>query len=493
MSWRYEEVPLAYQKTCEWIFQKPRSDDRWDDFRTYLTSKDASDPFLINGKAGSGKSTLMKFVATHPKTRDAVVEWAGTNKIHVAKFFWNLGTPLQRSSTGMLRALVYSILERFPELIPAVLPSLYQNWKGSEDESEPPTYTEMKRALYLIKEKSAKFLKLCFLIDGIDEFHGDHKDLSRFLRSLASHRVKLVVSSRPINSCLYAFQGIPTLRLQDLTRLHMEIFVQGELSSHVLMCGLERQFPRDAAQLVSEINDKAEGVFLWVTLVVRMLVDGLEAGDDIHDLRKILHSLPSDLRDLYKRMFESMQPEYRRQASEIFQLHQTWNTFITDRPLSAILLSYAIEPPTNVFALSLAPLASDAFHWRTQHIEARIRSRCCGLLELHKKAPFEKLRIKNGNSVTVPVPVDMINGPSVSYLHRTVAEFLASEGVWDVICAPTKNSGFNPVLNLACACLSITRVSSDSTDQSLMMHLNYGVVLCRSAQDMSDKILLQCV
>jgi hypothetical protein len=493
ISWRYEEVPLAYQKTFEWVLQRPHPDDDWDNFQSYLTTTDAANPYFVNGKAGSGKSTLMKFLAKHPMTMNALSKWAGTHELYVATFFfWNLGTPLQRSRTGMLRALIYSILERFPELIPAVLPSLYQNWKQSEAESEP-TYIEMKNALDLITQKSSSFLRLCIFIDGIDEFDGDHKDISLFLRSLASPYVKLIVSSRPVNACLNAFQGCPTLRLQDLTRNDMELFVQGELASHTLMRGLTHRFPQDAAQLVSEIKDKADGVFLWVKLVVRMLVDGLEAGDDMKDLQEILRSLPSDLRYLYQRMFESMQPEYRRQASEIFQLHQIWNTFIIDQPLRALILSYAIEPPLGAFALPIAPLNRDTFHWRTQHIEARIRSRCCGLLELHIKCYLGGFRATHGNLSGLAIPVEMSNGPAVGYLHRTVAEFLASEGVWDIICAPTKNSVFDPVLNLTCACLSVMKLCNNFNDRALELCLNHAVVLCRNAIKMSEEMLKQCI
>lgn len=65
---------------------------------------------------------------------------------------------------------------------------------------------------------------------------------------------------------------------------------------------------------------KAEGVFLCVRLVVRLLVDGLEAGDTIMDLQAKLQSLPRDLKDLYREMLSRTLPEYQVQASEILQM-----------------------------------------------------------------------------------------------------------------------------------------------------------------------------
>ncbi|KAF2787192.1 hypothetical protein K505DRAFT_288372, partial [Melanomma pulvis-pyrius CBS 109.77] len=32
MTWRYEEVPCAYQQTYSWIFKEPAAEDTWDDF-----------------------------------------------------------------------------------------------------------------------------------------------------------------------------------------------------------------------------------------------------------------------------------------------------------------------------------------------------------------------------------------------------------------------------------------------------------------------------
>ena len=216
----------------------------------------------------------------------------------------------------MLRALVHSILERYPELIPAVFPGLYQNWKEPDANIEP-TYTEVKNALGLLLKKSAGFLKLCFFIDGIDELEGDHKDMAELLHSLASTQVKIVTSSRPINVCFNAFKGCPSLRLQDLTKNDMEIFVKENLVQHPSMAGLMKLYPLRAGELISEIKTKAEGVFLWVIIVVKLLVNGWEEGDGIKDLQRKLRCLPLDLRDLYRRMISKMPPDYQSGRTNI--------------------------------------------------------------------------------------------------------------------------------------------------------------------------------
>lgn len=458
-SWRYEDAPLAYQKTFKWIFENPASDDSWDNFSAHL-GKNTNTPYFVNGKAGSGKSTLMKFIVEHPKTKEALLKWTGQgHRLLVVKFFfWNQGTPLQKSLIGMLRALLYSALMSYTELIPAVFPELYRNWKDGKSLSEP-SYVEVKNAFEALATKSAKFLKLCVFIDGIDELEGDHRDTSVFLRSLASRypHVKLIVSSRPITACLNTFGGCPTLTLQDLTKHDMEVFIQGNFASHQAMVELAKHCPEQAREIYIELKDKAEGVFLWVRLVVRILLSGLEEGDDIQDLQNKLQSLPPDLRDLYQRMLFNMIPEHRVQAAEIFQLIYMWKGTTLD-PLTTTTLFFAVQPPSEAFTRPNEPLNSETMNWYHNQSVARIRSRCCGLLEVHKQVSGLSARYRQSGYSSNPNGMAVF---AIDYLHRTVAEFLLAPDVWNEICETTKVSKFDPAIHLASACLSMNKIGGD--------------------------------
>jgi hypothetical protein len=77
--------------------------------------------FWIRGKAGSGKSTLMKFLCTDPRTIPHLRIWAEDKKLVFGKyFFWSAGTPLQKSREGLLRLLLFDILNERPEFSPLV-------------------------------------------------------------------------------------------------------------------------------------------------------------------------------------------------------------------------------------------------------------------------------------------------------------------------------------------------------------------------------------
>jgi hypothetical protein len=433
--WRYHAIDKVYEDTYEWIFHPPSEQNPWSDFVAHLQN-DSMDPYFINGKAGSGKSTLMKFVQTHRTTRTLLERWAGSKKLAVSHFyFWNLGTSLQKTHTGLLRALLHSILEQYPELIPAVFPKLYCA-RARLDEDCAPQYIELKEAFALMVKKS-NFMRIAIFIDGIDEFDGDHQDMATFLRSLSSTDLKLVVSSRPLNACLGALDGCPSLRLQDLTRPDMKHYVHEKLSFHPLMI----QSPEQASLLTTELMDKADGVFLWVVITVRLLIKGFEDGDNLDELQQTLRSLPPDLKSLYRRMFDTMDPHYRRQGSELFQLTRKWYQLRPDEEFPAIAAFYATQNPSVGLEVK-SGMASSNNDKNVGSLERRLRSRCCGLLEVRIFGTLDE-------SV-------------VTYMHRTVGEFLTLDEVWEEVCGITNGTGFEPTLNLASACLAVVKTSNNS-------------------------------
>lgn len=106
--------------------------------------------------------------------------------------------------------------------------------------------------------------------------------LKRF--STASN-IKLCLSSRPWEVFKDAFDADTDQRLylQDLARSDIQAYVHCRLeeNNHFVQAKAEDGRYED---LVLEIVDKAKGVFLWVFLVVRSLLDGLTYADTITGL-----------------------------------------------------------------------------------------------------------------------------------------------------------------------------------------------------------------
>lgn len=142
---RFEGIDEAHENTFGWIFQHSTPTMMGDEAQVpaSFTKWLAEQPgvYWINGKAASGKSTLMKYILAHPDTPRHLSSWAASadpadslRLLFASFFFWASGTKEQRSQSGLLRSILYELLIQEPKLVPAVFPeqwsSLYSNSMG---------------------------------------------------------------------------------------------------------------------------------------------------------------------------------------------------------------------------------------------------------------------------------------------------------------------------------------------------------------------------
>ena len=132
---RQEIIHEAHEKTFQWIYRPDESDKtihRWDNFVDWLESGQYT--YWINGKAGSGKSTLMNYILQDDRTAASLKVWAGPKEIFTPGFFfWNAGEDLEKSAEGLLRSLIYQLLKRFPSLTP--LSQIGSSFESKENDS----------------------------------------------------------------------------------------------------------------------------------------------------------------------------------------------------------------------------------------------------------------------------------------------------------------------------------------------------------------------
>lgn len=221
---RHGQIAKAHENTFVWIFQDPQTYQKpWDNFLEWLSND--SGMYWIQGKAASGKSTLMRFVGDHPLTRQSLQNWSNSHKLTTGRFFfWNSGESKQRSHIGLLRSLLHEVLGSHKNLIPEVFPEEWENKAalaafGMDICPEQWSLARLKEAFSRLIDLSGEELKLCFFIDGLDEYEGDPEDITQYFKDLAfcSVHTKFCVSSRPCQVFQDIYQGTPSLKLQDLT------------------------------------------------------------------------------------------------------------------------------------------------------------------------------------------------------------------------------------------------------------------------------------
>lgn len=488
---RVEEVATAHADTFDWIFRDPNGNQRpWHNFVEWLETGKGC--YWICGKAGSGKSTLMKYLYQHKKTKAALSLWAGCLRLITPSFFfWHLGSPLQKSIDGLLRSLLLEILEEHQSLIPGVFPGLCRALLSHEISTlSEPTSAELRKALASLLLLDSN-LRICIFIDGVDEYDGDHVEIAEFFKSIPSQSIKVVLSSRPIPSCTKAFSDCPKLLLQDLTYDDIKSYVEDKLSANADMKELEQLEGVAASNLINEITSKASGVFLWVTLVTKSLLEGLSRSDRIVDLQRRLNELPADLEMLYQKMLDSMDHRERQQASKILQLVLRSTEVQSEGPLSLLQLSFAEEDDLDLaIRAPIAAMPNEDRVLRCKRMEGRVRSRCCGLVEVRDSNRDPK-NLDNASFTSY----DFLH---ISFIHKTVVEFLRMSSVWGQILDLTANTSFSVDLALLASCvyeikaLPYSNLPSPASKRTMvnMQHCFFYAKLLGELQGGTERALL---
>jgi hypothetical protein len=443
MANRSESIPEAHKQTFQWIF-KPRHS-----FRTWFQEKD-SRLYWIAGKPGSGKSTLMKFIYNHENLQGLLGDWARSrggaeNIVKAGFYFWNSGSTIQMSRIGLLRTLLYSCIGENTDFGLRAFPDRWKQFEAFGGGQEPWDWLELKRAFdNVISDQSRLFF---FLVDGLDEFDGESKEIIELVLGAARPNVKICVASRPWLPFEDAFKGRPSLLLEDLTRADISTYVTESFHDNEHYLGLQLDKPAEADALIQNIVRKASGVFLWVRLVVESLLEGLLNSDRLHHLQMRLDALPSDLEALFDNLLHELGPVYFKEACQIFYLMRVHRERLTQRKRNystpSLLWMYFADDDDLLSGIS-APWktlkAADAFR-KSEHMRRALVARSRGLLEA-----------SNPRSGRPAFDLKIV------YLHRTARDYLESDAYWPTILEAAGRESFRPEQRWANANLWLYKV-----------------------------------
>ena len=410
------EVSSSHPHTFEWIFDDD-IERPWDSFVKWLRGDECI--YWIQGKAGSGKSTLMKYLADDPRTMHLFAQWSPNSEVLVVKhFFWLSGSKMQRSLKGLLCSVARYIVLGDKRLVEKAIARdetlltkrSIHDWSGAE----------LQRLLRLFLDLMTR--SICFFIDGLDEFdQGDDMEyLLSFIEDLSkADRIKICVSSRPENYIVKRMSQYSKMRLQDLTANDMQICIRDELK-RVL-----KRYPRASLgktefnEIVNVMIEKADGVFLWVHYTLSSLFRGMRNEDDFNNLLQRIEGLPNEMQQLYLHMWKRLNEDeqrYRAEATTLF-------SYIPFFPISLFEMLVALNRPLQeTYVRDLTPLDPDDIDRDCKKLETRIFSRCAGLLIVETDKDEDiGLGIEERQDVNT---LAVYHKTKIRLLHRTARDFL---------------------------------------------------------------------
>ena len=256
---------------------------------------DRSDLLLIEGKPGSGKSTLMKYFQRNLAKREP---FAGERPIVGSFYYSHREGEQQTNHANMLRSVLYDILDRNegfffhfqPHYRQVVQPGGGHQW----------TYKSLKNVLLSFVENHPTGERIYLIVDAMDESDGgERSDVIEMLRELCAAKgpciVKVFVASRPVRGLRGRLANIhKVIRLQDVNASDIIAFTRSFLGPEI---GLPPEVIRQATEYIVQ---HAQGVFVWVNLVREELLRFAEDGATTNQIFGFLQSLPTELEEFYE-------------------------------------------------------------------------------------------------------------------------------------------------------------------------------------------------
>ncbi|KAJ4256066.1 hypothetical protein NW762_009140 [Fusarium torreyae] len=415
----------------------------------------------------------MKFISNRlpAKLESINCELNSELPLELASFFWAAGTTRQKSRQGLFRTILHTLLTKHPDAVQDVFPAKWDYLYpvaldmcrvevklALEKKRDPEPGNWYKRVLVNFKANdthgralgwgSTNFLpplkhvltnlastRVLLLIDGLDEYDGSEDELDSLVALIHTWaqlpNIKLCVSTRPwtVFEASFGRGQVPSLRLQDLTSNDIELYVADSFNHSSLLSISQRANPHLVTDLRSSIVKKAEGVFLWVYLVVKSMVKGLRNDDELSVLRHRLEELPSDLNLLYRHMLQRVPKRYWSASFRLFSVMKACAS-----PPKAPRLWYLRERGYDPLEEDFSEETKLA---RCYQLYLRLMTQCGGLLELRTDMLDRHLMTEDTSlDMAIDDDTDVILfgrkrsfrevysiDSTVHYPHRTVHDF----------------------------------------------------------------------
>ena len=408
---REKEVSDKYGTTFEWIWM-----DTDLDFRAWL--KDGHGGYWISGKPGSGKSTLMKYIYMKCSNGDVLpTPSRKRGQICIGFFFHDRGSHLQKSFEGLLHSILHQILCKEPRLAKEIMPVYLQR---KEPEKSAWLLPDLIQAFSRILEQDTVPVDIYLFLDALDEFNGPPETIAGFIQSVIDRHdkhaaeVRICFSSRPWNTFVDIFSQCRGFKIHEKTRQDIQKYITGRMadntSTAVLLASEHIQVREAVAKLASEIIGKAEGVFLWLKLVMDSLLRAHKDGASLAELAQSLSVFPKDLEDLYKNIIQRIPQEFRQESYYMLEV-----VLRSDERLGIdTFMDCLICAPCKTLKECIARLEAEIPTPRTpDSVIRRLESRCGGLIELI---------------------VDSVSGEAeLQFMHQTVKDFISLPGFQKLI------------------------------------------------------------
>ncbi|KAK3688957.1 small s protein [Podospora appendiculata] len=378
MKHRHHAIRVAHRKTFEWIFTGQRKTAESNTtFMEWISAGNGL--FWVSGRAGTGKSSLMRFLEDDPRTLPVFQTWAGERPLVLATFyFWN----------SEAAGLIIDGLDEFEA-----------------------TSSEQMRIAEILCQASR------------------------------SPDLKIVVSSRPENAFETAFRNSTKLRLRQLTQADRRLYVFDKLSAvprlQTIATDEEQQF------LFDLVVERSEGIFLWVHLAVETLIQEIAVSMGISKLENVIKGIPSgrkELAQVFDHMLRNRIPAENRRLGHCLIETMRYCSTLPDKiipmhertsigKMTSLAVSFFEDDVSSAIQMPVKPLLKTEAKSRIELSVNLMRRYCGGLLEARPLTTARTATKTSTKTMTTKTTTKRrrkatVKDLEVRFLHKDVLIFL---------------------------------------------------------------------
>lgn len=274
-----------------------------EEFKRFL-GDDRSRMLWIKGDAGKGKTMLLCGIIDE---LEASIQSGSLPPNSLTSFFFCEATDNRlKSSTAVLKGLMYLLLDRCPALISVLEAKHKHPGRRLFEDTDINAFSALSDVLEKLICDPA--LPPTFLfVDALDECEDGRPELLRFIRKIASmeaSRVRWILTSRnwPEIHQEFSFEDSRTTLSLELNADHVSQAIDAYIRHKVPQLHLIRHNEGLQRQIISQLSEKADGTFLWVALVFQQLLTCKLASG----LLPLMETMPRGLVPFYTRMLDQI-------------------------------------------------------------------------------------------------------------------------------------------------------------------------------------------
>ncbi|CAG8377617.1 unnamed protein product [Penicillium salamii] len=306
----------------------------------YESWRDGDQVCLLWIKGGAGKGKTMIAIGLV----EALSRFCNDKSSAMTYFFCQNSDSELNTLEGMMKGLILQLLHQQP----ALRECIRSRW-NAETSSFDEDLTSWRALWHILLEMIDRCdcSKLYLVLDALDECHDG--DMDDFLKALVRNglhspaRVKWLLTSRPLDSAERSLlAGHEQVQLSlELESDRLSSAVKAYITHKVNELGHQQGYERPLKKkLESELQEKSEGTFLWVSLVCKMLEDVCP-----EESLAAIQNIPHGLQPLYGQVFRQLGYGRAREVQMCMRL------------LKVMMLAY--RPLTMEELATIAALAND--------------------------------------------------------------------------------------------------------------------------------------